>query len=71
MDEKVNIPEELYEDEIVGFLADRYHTSPRNIIMQFLWQDREADVPRDSAAGRCLENNEMEILRGLMDRISH
>lgn len=65
MDTQINISTELYEDEIVRFIADRYHTSPGEVIKRFLEQEgiipeekRETIIPR-------LEENEMEILRGL------
>lgn len=65
MNTQINISTELYEDEIVRFIADRYHTSPREVIKRFLEQEgiipeekRETIIPR-------LEDNEMEILRGL------
>lgn len=65
MNTQINISTELYEDEIVRFIADRYHTSPGEVIKRFLEQEgiipeekRETIIPR-------LEENEMEILRGL------
>lgn len=30
MNERIDIPAELYEDEVVCFFADRYHTSGKN-----------------------------------------
>lgn len=69
MNTQINISTELYEDEIVRFIADRYHTSPQEVIKRFLEQEgiileekRETIIPR-------LEDNEMEILRGLTNSI--
>ena len=39
MNMPIDIPHELYEDEIVTFLADRYRTSADNIVRWFLVQD--------------------------------
>ena len=35
----MHIPTELYEDEVVSFLADRYHSTPDEIVQCFLAQD--------------------------------
>lgn len=62
----IDIPKELCDDEIVIFLADRYRTSPVNIVQWFLVQD--GAFPPEAGNGRLLrlEENEMEMLRGLM-----
>ena len=39
MNEQIDIPAELYEDEVVCFFADRYHTSTENVVRCFLLQD--------------------------------
>ena len=39
MNERIDIPAELYEDEVVCFFADRYHTSTENVVRCFLVQD--------------------------------
>lgn len=33
-----DIPAELYHDETVSFIADRYHTTTQHIIASFLMQ---------------------------------
>ena len=38
MNKRIDIPSELYEDEVVCFLADRYHTTPRKVVQCFLAQ---------------------------------
>lgn len=62
---KKNIPAALYEDEAVCFIANRYHATPWKAVQCFLVQDGIVTEP-ESAAFR-LEDNEMEILRGLID----
>lgn len=63
----VNISARLYEDEAICFIADRYHTSPQEVVQCFLVQD--GIVPEQDSSTTItfrLENNEVEILRGLM-----
>lgn len=66
MNMPIGIPHELYEDEIVTFLADRYRTSADNIVDWFLVQDGLIDDPDSKNRLLRLEENEMEMLRGLM-----
>lgn len=66
MNMPIDIPHELYEDEIVTFLADRYRTSADNIVRWFLVQDGLIDDPDSKNRLLRLEENEMEMLRGLM-----
>lgn len=66
MNMPIDIPHELYEDEIVTFLADRYRTSADNIVDWFLVQDGLIDDPDSKIRLLRLEENEMEMLRGLM-----
>lgn len=37
--ERIDIPAELYEDEVVCFIAGRYHTSAENVVRCFLVQN--------------------------------
>ena len=39
MNQRTDIPEEICSDEIVRFLADRYHTTPRKVLERFLEQN--------------------------------
>lgn len=65
MENQMGIPAELYDDEVIGFLADRYHSTPDEIVQCFLVQDgRTGEADRKPASFR-LEDNEMEIMRGL------
>lgn len=64
MERQLDIPTELYEDEVVSFLADRYHSTPDEIVRCFLAQDGRIQDGRKTSCF-VLEENEMEIMRGL------
>lgn len=36
--DKQLIPDSFYQDEVVGLLANRYHTDPKSIVRSFLAQ---------------------------------
>lgn len=63
---KEDIPATIYEDEIIRFLADRYHTSPALVIDCFLVQDGNTQDIREQSFR--LEENEMEILKEMIAR---
>jgi len=65
MNERADIPAGVYEDDAVCFLADRYHTSAENVVKRFLVQEGIRPERENDAAAFRLEENEMEILRGL------
>lgn len=65
MNERIDIPAELYEDEVVRFFADRYHTSTENVVKCFLVQDGICPKQENEPITFRLEANEMEIMRGL------
>lgn len=58
------IPEEIYQDEVVLFLADRYHTTPRKVLRRFFAQNGHA--PEAETEPFRLEENEMAILRDML-----
>ena len=70
-----DIPTNIYEDEIIDFLAERYHCTPKEIIQCFLAQNGMAQngMAQNGMAQNTdektnsfiLDENEMEILRGL------
>lgn len=66
MERLTDIPTELYEDEVVGFLADRYHSTPNEIVRRFLVQDGKMEETGRMLVSFTLEENEMEIMRGLV-----
>lgn len=65
MTKQMDIPTTLYDDEAVCFIADRYHTTPQKIMQCFLAQNGTLSNPEEKPMTVHLENNEMEILRGL------
>ncbi len=62
MDSSTDIPAELLDDEAVRFIAGRHNLPAREMLSCFM--------QREDAASRQLhlEDNEMEILRGLVGR---
>lgn len=61
-----DIPTDVYEDEIIDFLAERYHCTPKEIIQCFLSGCNGMTQNTDEKTNSfILEENEMEILRGL------
>lgn len=65
MNKQTDIPTELYDDEVVCFLADRYHITPKKVVQCFLVQDGIVTESNEDIDLFQLEDNEMEILRGL------
>ena len=65
MNKQIDIPAALYDDEVICFIADRYHTTPEKVVQFFLAQDSLVSEPEEDPIAFRLENNEMEILRGL------
>lgn len=62
METILKIPEQIIDDEVVCYMAERYHSSPEDIIRQFLSQGgaiNKADLTFT------LEDNEMAILRDM------
>lgn len=59
----------LRNDEIVSFLAVRYHTSPERVLQSFLVQ--EGYVAGGAVSVLRLEKNETAMLRGLMQGLEH
>lgn len=63
-----DIPADLYKDELVCFIADRYNKTAMQILLAFLSQEGYAvDDTVDKPVSIHLEDNEMEILRGLIN----
>lgn len=63
MEKLIDIPRDLYEDEAVLFIAGRYSVTPQRLLEQFLVQNGDCATAEPQAFR--LEDNEMEILRGL------
>ena len=78
MKRHIHIPPGLYDDEAVAFIADRHHATPEEVVDGFLRQEGMAGESPEHLGGlaghtgECsfqLEDNEMEILRGLTNTI--
>lgn len=67
MDEQIDIPESLYQDEAVVFLADRYHTTTHEIVQCFLLRNQKEGGGEQKLSDFILEDNELELLRGLIN----
>lgn len=71
MKRETNIPTELYEDDAVCFIASRYHVSTQETVRSFLVQSGIIpDTRNNETSDLHLEDNEIEILKGLMDAYS-
>lgn len=64
MNRRTDIPDEIYQDEVVRFLAGLYHTTPRKVLQRFFEQNDRASE-RTTLSFR-LEENEMEIIRDMI-----
>lgn len=66
MESKVVLPGNICEDEIVDYLAQRYHTTPNRVVARFLEQDGIiATGQTDNQTEFHLTPNEMEIFRDM------
>lgn len=62
MESKVVLPENICDDEVVDYLAQRYHTTPRRIIARYLEQNGIiTTIPNEEQPEFWLTLNEMEI----------
>ncbi len=59
MERTTELPEELCADEAVCFIAGRHHVTPQQLLRYFFC--KETSIP--------LEDNEMEILKGLTEQV--
>ena len=71
MEKKNDIPEKLYADEAVRFIASRYRVTTQEVVRDFLVQSGIVPDERvKETSGFRLEDNEIEIIKGLMDAYS-
>ena len=68
MDKPIDIPANLYEDEVVCCMADRYRTTTERVMQYLLVQEDAVPAPEKESFLFRLTDNEMEILRGLLSR---
>lgn len=66
MGRQIHIHEEIYNDEAVIFIAERHHTTPRQMLQCFLKQ-KLSDSENMTTPLR-LEDNEIAILRDMVER---
>ncbi len=59
---------ELSEDEVICFLAERYHTTPCKIVKYFLAHEEMASDCGNITAEFTLDDNEIELMRDLTDK---
>ena len=59
MEKRMKIPEQLYDDEVVQYIAHRHHLTTQEIIAWFLPSEKNIQAS-------CLEDNEIEIIRELI-----
>lgn len=68
MDNYINIPAEMYADDAVCFIANRYHVTPQEAVRSFLVQSGViSDIKGNKTFDFRFEDNEIEILKGLTD----
>lgn len=65
MDRQIIISPQLFDDEVVCFIADRYHINSQTLLRLFLMQNGIITETDNVECGVQLEDNEIEILRGL------
>lgn len=64
MESKVVLPENICDDEVVDYLAQRYHTTPSRVVAWFLEQEGIINTDERQPEFR-LTPNEMEIFRDM------
>ncbi len=67
MNRRTDVPEEIYLDEFVLFLADRYHTTPREVLQCFHEQNDVAHKMTGETFR--LEDNEMAMLHDMIVKL--
>lgn len=66
MESKVVLPENICEDKVVDYLAQRYHTTPSRVIARYLEQDGIiTTIPNGEQPEFRLTLNEMDIFRDM------
>lgn len=69
MDRQKYIPEEIYDDEAVIFIAERHHTTPQKVVQCFI--GKNGIVPEKETTLFKLEENEARILRDMLKMYDH
>lgn len=63
MEQSISIPANLIKDEVVCYIAGRYHVDAERVVRQFLFQ--KGYLTEETQSGFTLEENEMAILRDM------
>lgn len=71
MKQEIKIFEDLYMDESVGFIADRHHTTPQQLLRNYISGKISTKVYGPIETTISLEPNEIEILKGLFGLINN
>ena len=69
MNRKTELPEDLCADEAVCFIAD-HHITPQQLLCYFLFGEIPANAAAPVRAAIPLEPNEIEILKGLSEKVN-
>lgn len=70
MDRETDTFSALYDDEAVCFIADRYHITSQELLHRFSVQDSAGFGAKEEDLAFRLEDNEIEIIRGLIESIT-
>lgn len=66
MESKVVLPENICEDEVVDYLAQRYQTTPNRVVARFLEQEGIITTTQNEKQSEFrLTPNELEIFRDM------
>lgn len=66
MKSKKILPRTVCEDEVIGYIASRYSSTPAGVIYQYMLQEGIITANDRNGCSPCrLENNEMAILRDM------
>lgn len=58
----------IYEDEVIGYLAVRHHTTPQAIVSCYLQQDGTTPNTSPIDFKIQLEENELQLVRDLIEQ---
>lgn len=62
MEQTIFIPDEIITDEVICYIAGRYHVDAESVVRQFLFQK---GILMEEESGFTLEENEIAILRDM------
>lgn len=65
MESKIIMPKTICEDEVIGYLAERYSSTPENVIKRYMQQEGIITSQIDNTYKYNLEENEIAILRDM------